>query len=99
MALEKVNFRRQFYWRYRKAHCQKCGVNIFDLCAKGLMAWRKLNGQGRAIYWCNPCKQDLFEGVKIKMKKCPDCGNNLDEHRDGKICMYCFRLVERREYE
>ena len=64
--LKEVNPRVQFRWRYKKAHCRQCTRNIWALIKRGIVCWRKLNGQGHAIYWCDRCKQELFEGVKLR---------------------------------
>ena len=49
--------------------CYQCGVDIRELFNKGEKVYSKSLGTMRSRYYCNKCKDDIFEGVKLRDDK------------------------------
>lgn len=49
--------------------CYHCGVDIRELFYKGEKVYSKSLGTTRSRYYCNKCKLDIFEGVKLRDDK------------------------------
>jgi len=48
--------------RMRDATCQRCGKSLLDDFLGGRVVWSK----GRSRYYCDECKNDLFNGVRLR---------------------------------
>ena len=58
--------RRHTTYQYLKGKfCVNCGASIDKLWKEGMVIWSRSMAH-HTYYYCNKCKEDIFEGVKYR---------------------------------